>query len=417
VSLERPQIALDSGILGEIVQAVEPHTEADPVGLLVDLLTAFGSAVGPGPHAIAGASKHPSRLFAVLVGDSAKARKGTGRAVAQSFMEYADPEWSEKRRTSGLSTGEGLIAAASSDQDCRLFVHEPEFARVLKVSGRDGNTLSPILRQAWDSGDLSVMTRGEPLRARGVHVSVVAHITREELRERLTSTEAVNGFANRFLWVLVKRSKLLPNGGDMAEVLHRNLARRLGSVIADARKRGCICRTPDAEAYWKELYHQNADDEPGGLLGAAVARADAQLLRLSVMFALADGAREVARSHLEAAYDLWRYCRESAEQLFGPLSGVPQLDRLREALQGAGADGLSKTDIQRLFGRHLSADRLRYLTDELVERGDADWTTEETGGRPVSYLRIRHEICETSELSTPLVVSSPYFAPATAGRR
>jgi hypothetical protein len=37
------------GLAGDAVRLLEPHTEADPAGLLVCLLAAFGNAVGPGP--------------------------------------------------------------------------------------------------------------------------------------------------------------------------------------------------------------------------------------------------------------------------------------------------------------------------------------------------------------------------------
>lgn len=83
---------------------------------------------------------------------------------------------------------------------------------MLGVAGRDGNTLSAVLRDCWDTGNLRVLTRKDPLRATAAHVSVLGHVTVPELRRRLTDTEAANGFANRFLWVCVRRSKRLPAG-------------------------------------------------------------------------------------------------------------------------------------------------------------------------------------------------------------
>lgn len=387
-----PTVALGTGILGQIVRTVEPHTEADPVGVLVDLLAAFGNAVGPGPHFVADAAKHPARLFAVLVGDTAKARKGTARAIVRSFVTHADSEWAEKRTTSGMSTGEGLIAAASTDADKRLFVHEPEFARVLRVSGRDGNTLSPVIREAWDTGDLTVLTRSDPLRVRGAHISIVAHITSEELKARLTTTEAANGFGNRFLWVAVHRSKLLPAGGSLSETDVQNLGRQLGEVIRDARKIGRLTRTTAAEHYWDHLYRQVAADEPGGLLGGVVGRAEAQLLRLSVTYALADRSPVIDIPHLEAAYDLWQYCRTSAGNLFANSSGDRNTDRLLHAVRQAGSAGLTRTELLAVFNRNLPSDQVRHLGDQLVERGVAQWApVRDTGGRPAVVLQARYE--------------------------
>ena len=173
------------GLAGEVVATIGPHTEADPVALLLDFLTCFGNAAGVRPHAIADGSKHPARLFTVLVGESAKARKGTSRANIRPLFEVADPTWSDKRVMGGLSTGEGLIATVSDPPpptddgpppepvDKRLLVVESEFSRPLAVAKRDGSTLSPILRDAWDTGRLRVMTRKDPLSATGAHISRV----------------------------------------------------------------------------------------------------------------------------------------------------------------------------------------------------------------------------------------------------
>jgi hypothetical protein len=101
--------------------------------------------------------------------------------------------------------------------DKRLLIVETEFASVLKVNARDGNTLSPILRQAWDSGNLRILTKNSPARATNAHISIIGHITKEELLRFITDTELANGLANRFLWVLVRRSKILPEGGGTPE--------------------------------------------------------------------------------------------------------------------------------------------------------------------------------------------------------
>jgi hypothetical protein len=56
------------------------------------------------------------------------------------------------------------------------------------------NTLSVVLRDAWDHGNLQVITKHTPERATEAHISVIAHVTAEELLRELTDTEQVNGF-------------------------------------------------------------------------------------------------------------------------------------------------------------------------------------------------------------------------------
>lgn len=154
------------GVLGEIVRAIEPHSESDPVALLVQLLVATGNALGRGPHWTVESSRHALNLFAVFVGETSKARKGTSWGHARRIVTDADSSWAA-RIVSGLSSGEGLIwqvrdpiekrepvkkkgridgyetvVVDEGVEDKRLTVVEPEFASTLRVAGRDGSTLS-----------------------------------------------------------------------------------------------------------------------------------------------------------------------------------------------------------------------------------------------------------------------------------
>ena len=59
---------------------------------------------------------------------------------------------------------------AQAPTDKRRLVVEPEFAQTLKVLAREGNTLSAIVRQAWDGEPLQTIVRNDPLRATGAHI-------------------------------------------------------------------------------------------------------------------------------------------------------------------------------------------------------------------------------------------------------
>ena len=74
--------------------------------------------------------------------------------------------------------------------------------------------------------------------ATGAHVSIIAHVTREELVANLTETERANGFANRFLFAWVRRSKILPEGGSLDRALLGQLAGELARVVEFARAAG-----------------------------------------------------------------------------------------------------------------------------------------------------------------------------------
>ncbi len=215
------------GLAGEFVTIIEPHSEADPAALLVSFLTAFGNVAGRHAYVRAEADRHYGNTFLALVGETSKGRKGTSWGHVRRLFGRVAPEWVEKNIAGGLASGEGLIYAVRDPiekegkvrdegvTDKRLLVYESEFAGPLQVLKREGNTLSPILRAAWDSGDLRNLVKNSPLRASGAHVSVITHITRGELRGAFRAIDFANGFANRFQWVAVRRSKILPRGGNV----------------------------------------------------------------------------------------------------------------------------------------------------------------------------------------------------------
>jgi hypothetical protein len=377
------------GLPGEVVKTIEPHTEADPVALLLQFLTLAGNVIGRGPYYRVESDRHHTNLFAVLVGDSAKARKGTSFGRACAIAKIADEQWSENRFKSGLSSGEGLIDQVRDPKgdtpgvdDKRLMVTEPEFASVLAVTERHGNILSSVIRCAWDGNKLQTMTKNSPLCATGAHISIIGHITLDELRARLTRTDMASGFANRFLFGLAKRSKLLPKGGNLTDSQILGLGEQLRVLVEQQKKLGCILMSNAAERTWCNVYSDLSRENPG-LLGAITARAEAQTLRLALIYALLDSKGEVDEPHLLAALAIWEYCEASVAFIFGDSLGDPVADDIYRALCQAGALGMTRTAISNLLGNNRSADRIGAALALLVKNGRARAESKPTAGRPV----------------------------------
>src|SRR5262249_60231495 len=82
---------------------------------------------------------------------------------------------------------------------------------------QEGSSLSALMRLAWDTGRLNTLTKNSPATATDAHISIVGHITELELTRYLSRTELANGFANRFLFACVRRSKVLPRGSRFDE--------------------------------------------------------------------------------------------------------------------------------------------------------------------------------------------------------
>jgi hypothetical protein len=265
-------------------------------------------------------------------------------------------------------------------EDKRLLVLEEELAGVLKVMSRQGNTLSPVIRQAWDDGTLQTLTKNSPMKATETHVSMTGHITRAELLRYLTETEAANGFANRFVWLLVRRSKELPFGGEWHTVDIAPLVRRLTSALEFGSAPVLVTWGDSARDIWRDVYGPLSEGKPG-LFGAVVGRAEAQVMRLAALYAVMDESHEIEREHLLAALALWDYAEKSARYIFGDATGDPVADQILNALRAAGKDGMTRTEISNFFGRNRSSERIAQALSLLLAARRVRPKTHKTGGR------------------------------------
>jgi len=436
--LEWPTLGEEAlyGLTGDIVETITPHSEADPVALLMQLLEYFGAILGRQAYYQVEATKHYTNLNCCLVGPTAKGRKGTAYDIIEWLMQQVDSSWTTNNISGGCGSGEGLIAAVRDKTikrepikvkgkvtgyeevetdagviDKRLLVYEAEFSSVLKVAGREGNILSEILRKAWETGNLRNTVKNNPLKATGAHIAITGHITVDELQRTLTTTDAANGFGNRFLWLLVRRSKRLPDGGAFQTIDFQPLLKRLREVFAQAKTVHQMRRDAAAREAWHAVYERLSDERPG-LVGTLLARAEAQVLRLSMLYALLDGTETIAPEHLNAALAIWEYVEASVAYIFGTSLGDPVADTLLAALQESEtpSEGLCRKQIlSEVFHGNLRADELDRVLRFLEQRKIITRTSvppEGGRGRPKEMVAaIPYELNEFNELNQSRYIS------------
>ena len=129
-------------------------------------------------------------------------------------------------------------------------------------------------------------------------------------------------------------------------------------------------------------YPELSEGKPG-LLGAITARAEAQVLRLSCIYALLDCSTKIKIEHHRAALALWNYCDRSARWIFGTSTGDKNADKILLALHRAGAVGMTRTEIsERVFQRNISSDALSDALRVLRQSERAKSLKELTAGAP-----------------------------------
>lgn len=401
------------GLAGDFVKLACANSEADPTAILITFLVRFGVEVGNAPTLYVGDTKHKARLAAVIVGASSKARKGTsGKPVERLFKSI---EGKARQSPGPFSSGEGIIYAVRdqvvkwdekrqieviSDPgviDKRLFVLDEEFAGVMAQTKREGNTLSMVIRNAWDNGNLDPLTKTNKTTATNAHVGWVSHVTANELHAKLADSEAFNGFANRILWVCARRSKIVPLPEPMNEFQLEEIRKRLVEKITLFRNLNFIKIEMGNEARkaWSEQYYAELTKDNPGLVGCVINRAEAQVIRLALIYCLLDGMATIRIDHLEAALALWRYCEQSARYIFHGRQTDGNAEKILNALQQGPLTG---TELYRLFENNISKKKLEDCLSQLkASRQIEDEKVQVCGkGRNPTRWRIMTPAKETS---------------------
>jgi hypothetical protein len=400
------------GLAGRFVEVVDPHTEADPSFLLLVFLAYAGNLIDRKSYVMAGGDAHFTNLYVCGVGPTSAGRKGSATAPVEMFFRDGDRAPGMGNMLNALASGEGLIWTIRDPvygkqqnkktrqiedvllhegvTDKRLIVNAGEFMGVMQVARRQGNTLSPIIRSAWESGYLVSPTKNSPARSTGAHVTIIGNISREELLRVIEAVDGDSGLLNRFLWCCSRRSKALPEGGQMWRVVQstewRELQEHFNRISPRESRR--MARDSEAADLWGRDSHPDRgvyatlSRERYGLAGAATARAHAQVLRLSLLYAVLDGADEIRREHLDAALAVWEYSEASARYIFGDVLGDPTADEILKALRAA-ATGLTRTDIRDHFRRNKQEGEITRALYLLHQKGLARFERQETGGRPI----------------------------------
>lgn len=367
-------------------------------------LTAMGSAIGRQPHVVFYGHDEPGRLYSLIVGKWARGRKGTAWNAIHKLFIHAEPEWADKCIETGLQSPEAMIEAVADGPyvDPRMLIKEDEFGRFIATMG--ANRRFPAqMRTAYDGTVLSrKRVKQQPLISTQHHISMIGMITPGEL---IALQKLSGGLESRILYVYSAPGRAtntdpFKENDDDAILAERTLSAinhawdcvldNCGPISAElAELRGIPPNTrfpinDDVADNWlgriRPMVEELAD-EIGEDFERYTARGQTQVIRLALLYALADEAKEIGWAHVEAAMALWEFCAFSARRIFS----VPDdpRPRLNPVLSG------------KVFDYLLDA----YKQDLKTEGSDAD--PEELGWR--TTLQITQEALSKNEAAGPFL--------------
>jgi hypothetical protein len=342
------------GLPGRVALKLSESTGADPASILGMFMTSFGNAIGRQPHVMFYGHDEPGLLFTLIVGKWARGRKGTAWNAVRKLFGQAEPEWSANRIESGLQSSEAMIEAVadSPNGDPRLLILETEFARFIAAMSAQRKFASRM-RTAYDGETLAARrVKQAPLISTQHMISIIGMITPGEL---LALMKMSGGLESRMLYFYsapARKTRTDPFKIDESEI---NLADEVKEAIghawdsillgtdpisaALAEMRGIAPKTKfpiadDVVERWKDEIEpaiEDIADAVGEDYERYTARAQTHVVRLALLYALADGASEIDWPHVKAAMALTEFCMFSARRIFSvPDDPKPRISPLQE---------------------------------------------------------------------------------------
>lgn len=346
VNQPRPSEAMLYGLAGDVGKTAAATTEANPYAVCMGFMSFLSGMAGRDIYLPVGNTRHHPRLFTLHVGRSSRGRKGDALSLVHRIRHAIDKRESEhgtiggsllgQVHTGGLSSREGLVMFIHNGfkqgkdevpaiEDKRLWVVESEFANILQQSKRDGNTLSPALRDAWDGVSIKPATKSSRTWASNPHIAIAAAITPTELVELMKARELSNGFANRFIIFWAERERLIPFPCATSEADLLGLVKRTADVLQfmkgdypTSKDNRMMTMSHEARTAYERLYRRGLNATTGSArLDGILERRAPMLLRMAMLFAMTDQTLTIEVSHIEAAQAWVTYWVESVRYVFG----------------------------------------------------------------------------------------------------
>jgi hypothetical protein len=406
------------GLAGAAVESLANVTSASSVGMLMTLVAAWGGIFGSRTQYH---GDQPSILFAVLIGETGRARKGTTTSAVWSAMTHALASGFvsipiTSARWDGLASGEALVRilneAKGSDAAKPVYglIVEEEFERLLRrMRSSEGyqSTLDTYLRQVFDARMIQHITASKTLRVYPPYgVSILGNVTRETLRQNVTPDMARSGFANRFLWCPIEERDV-----DVSGAAPWRFNDEIARSLIDARAAWTGGQSIELDSDALELLNDYGSHLRGiaGMVGAMGARLHVIAARVALVHAALDRSMTIGRPLVERAIALTEYTRSGLRWSFRNDIGDEDANALYSAILAASSDrdsggfvdgsdgfvdGLSTRQARAVIGRssRFLAARDLLLENQLITLHQPSTNRPQSpqtpgGGRPAVMLR------------------------------
>jgi hypothetical protein len=188
----------------------------------------------------------------------------------------------------------------------------------------------------------------------------------------LNRVEVGNGFVNRMMFIESREVKRMPRARIPNWEDQVSLLGKFQHAINYAKSVKSMGWSEEAGEAWDDWYMTRIIS--GGSIGSILARSEAHILRVAMIYALLDESNSIKVSHLRAALAFWDYAAQSARRLFGNSTGDKIADKILTFIQKNGA--CTRTVIHKALNRNVDSADLEFALSVLVSNGMAKITAE-----------------------------------------
>lgn len=335
------------GVAGEFATLYAHYVESPKPFLYVAYLTYFGALLGP--YVTLETELRPaSRLYSVLVGESALGRKSSAMGHADHFFQPFLPD--RLAVLYGLGSAEG-IARVVKEKGFPVLLHFDELKIFVDKAKQDGSVALPMVTTLYEFTKYQNHTRDRSIELESVHLSLLAASTKETYESMWASQFMDIGFLNRLFVVLARRTtkRSFPDAIPAAhiEALRAKTREHLDGIWRSMPQPLILRLTPDAFEFWKVWYEALEESVYAN-------RLDTIGLRLMMLLAITSGRVEVDDATVQAVVTLLDY-ELAVRKLLDPIDAENAVARMEERIRRALQRGrLRKRDLARQVHAHRS---------------------------------------------------------------
>jgi hypothetical protein len=381
------------GPLGAVVKALDPITEASPVGTLGSLLAAFSAVLGPDVKVKTGKGRMNLSTGIVLVGRTGIGRKGTASDLMLGVTGQAWKAWQANNLIEGMpATALGLLGELT-DKGSAL-VYEQECDSMIRSMKKDPK-LGVLLRKGYDGATLSHRTSQADVTVKKPHFAAIVHAQPKNLAKVFGSTDATGGSFNRYLYLAVERSKTLPVFAEADnDDLIAEQASKLRRIAAFAREVDCVTIGKKEAAKFEKIHRPAVEallETDNDDLSQMTERSMAYMIRIAALYALADLRDKIKSKDLDSALALVRYSVESLSALTPHADSL--VGKIADIVREAGE--MSRSELSDALGHNVPA---RAISNALLSLPQIMETKGiSNGGRRPTILKWVDEQSSTEE--------------------